>query len=457
MDSNNNTELSRSLGFRDSSALVVGTILGTGVFLKAAIMTQYVGTASWVLWAWAAAGLLSLAGALAYAELGVLFPKAGGEYVYLKEGYGNFLAFMYGWMRFWIGAPGSIAAYAVGSATFASKLTDLSPVGGITGLAILFIVLFSVLNTFSVKFGGGLQSFMTFLKLNMVAFLIYGAFFMVDTSPTEASVIDGSFPGWSAFGAAMIAALWAYDGWNNLPMVAGEIKDPAKNIPRALGFGMLAILIIYGLLNLSYFNALGTEGVLTSSSKLYPEAPAVAAKTAMAFLGDSGVWFFSLALVLSAVGAMNGSILTGARVPYALAKDRLFLPALAYVNPKTHTPTRAVIVQAAWACILALWGNFDQLTDYVVFASWIFYVLVTFSLFIFRKKYPNRERQYQAWGYPYVPVLFMIAATLLLINTLITSTKESLFGLFLLSLGLPVYFYMVFKKGKSSNEAKSKS
>lgn len=439
-------KLNQGLGLKEAIAIVVGTIIGTGVFLKTGIMAQTVGSASVVMAAWVVAGLLSLMGALTYSELGTLFPKAGGEFVYLKEAYGRWVGFLYGWMRFWIGSPGSIAAYGVGAATFLGGFIKYESSEARTSLALVFILFFTLLNCLNVQFGGRLQSFLTLLKVLMLAVIAMGILFISDGSVAGLSGVqgDGAWVGWSAFGAAVLAALWAYDGWNNLPMVAGEVKDSQKNVPLALIIGVLTILVIYGLVNFSYFYALPFEEVLTSSSKLYPDALPVATKAASSFLGAAGVGFLSIAFVISALGAMNGSILTGARVPYAMAIENLFFKKLGELHSKTMVPVYAVLIQGVWACVLAMSGTFDQLTDYVVFSSWLFYALCGASVWVFRKKLPHQVRKYKVPFYPFLPAIFVSMAVLLLVNTLITSPQESLFGLGIIALGVPAYF--VFKK-----------
>lgn len=442
------SKLVRGLTLTDSIAIVIGTILGTGVFLKTATMAQTMGNPTWVLIAWVVGGLLSLTGALAYAELGSIMPDAGGEYVYLKEGYGELWGFLYGWMRFWIGSPGSIAAYAVGAMTFASGMVDLSFVGGKTVAAILVIALFSVLNCFSVAFGGKLNSIMTGLKLFMILGITVGIFlFAKDVSWTHFSESNPGaegFIGWSAFGSAVLAALWAYDGWNNLSMVAGEIKNPQKNIPLSFGVGLLVILAIYALSNVAYFYALPFSEVVTSNSSNFPDALPVATKAALSFLGTSGVTILSAAFVFSALGAMNGSILTGARVPYAMANDGLFFKQLANINEKSNVPVASIMVQACVSILLAVSGSFDQLTDYVVFAAWIFYAMVTGVVFTMRKRRPNIQRDYKTFGYPVLPAIFIILGVLLLINTVYTSPTSSMIGLGFIVAGIPVFY--IFKK-----------
>lgn len=438
-----NVHLERRLGPIAATSIVVGIVIGTGVFLKSAIMSQTVNSPVMVLWAWIAAGILSLAGALTYAELGGLFPKAGGEYVYLKEAYGPMTAFLFGWMRFAIGTPGSIAAFAVGGATFASKVFNLEVVGGRVSFAIILILIFSALNCLTIAFGGKLQSVMTAIKLALIAVVIGGIFSASNTGTFEhISSVPAVWPGISAFGTAMLAALWAFDGWNNLTFVAGEIKNPSRNVPLSLILGMLLVLAIYSLANLAFFYAIPMTEVLISNSKSFPDALPVATKAAATFIGENGIWFLSIALFLSAIGAMNGSILSGARIPFAMAQDKIFFQSLAVLHPKTRVPYISVIVQGLIAIALASTGTFDQLTDYVVFSGWLFYALATYSVFIFRKKLPDAPRAYKTLGYPALPIVFIISAAFLLINTIITSPAETICGLLIIAAGVPVYMWI---------------
>lgn len=444
------TKLVRGLTLTDSIAIVIGTIIGTGVFLKTATMTALVGSPYYVLLAWVVGGLLSLTGALAYAELGSIMPDAGGEYVYLREGYGDLWAFLYGWMRFWIGSPGSIAAYAVGGMTFMSGMMDMSFLGGRSMAAVIMIALFSALNCLSVAFGGKVQAFMTGLKIITLFGISAGILFFSKTGDfshlTETSVNYSGFAGWSAFGSAVVAALWAYDGWCNLSMVAGEIENPQKNVPRSFIIGMLSILGLYALANVAYFYALPFAEILSSNSSANPDALPVATKASLTFLGQSGVAILSAIFVFSSLGAMNGSILTSARVPYAMAKDGLFFKQLANVSKKTHVPVISIVVQAIVSIGLAMSGTFDQLTDYVVFSAWIFYAMVTSVVFVMRKKKPYLHREYKTIGYPVLPAVFIILGALLLINTVISNPKSSLVGLAFIIAGVPVYYIFKFKK-----------
>jgi APA family basic amino acid/polyamine antiporter len=453
-------QLIRGLTLRDTTALVVGTIIGTGVFLKTAIMAQQVGTPGLVLAAWVAAGVLSLAGALTYAELGAMMPHAGAEYLYLRKAYGDAPAFLYGWMRFAVGATGSIAILGVGSATFLSAFVPLNEVwathtyhllgqeikwqfGMQQVVAVAIILFFSAINCLGVAFGGRVQSALTVAKLLGIAVILGGVFFFSSSATWSNLSMAGTaeIGGLKGFGAAMLAALWAYDGWNNMPMAAGEVQNPGRNIPRALILGMLVVLAVYLLANLAYFYALPLNEVMTSSSTAYREALPVATKAAQTFLGDLGGKLVSVAFVLSAIGALHGSILSNARVPFAMARDGLFFARLGELSEKSRVPVWSIIVQAVWASVLAVSGSFDQLTDYVIFASWIFYGLTTSSVFVLRRKLPQAERPYRTLGYPVMPFLFVLVAVWLIINTLQTSPVESMVGILLIALGLPLYFY----------------
>lgn len=453
-----NPRLLRGLSLLDATALVVGTIIGTGIFLKAAIMTQMLGSAWLVLAAWVVAGLLSLAGALTYAEIGCLFPKAGGEYVYLREAYGDLPAFLFGWMRFWIAGPGSIAAFAVGAATFFSGVVAIESMETRTFLAIGMIAFFTALNCLSVALGGKILTAITSIKIFLILALPIAALFFAPSghwnNVAGSTGIDFS---WSAFGSAMVAALWAFDGWNNLPMMAGEVHKPEINVPKALILGTIAVLGIYGLVNFSYFFSLPIHEIAVASSKMYPNATPVAGKLVESFLGSSGLVLFSLLLVISAMGAMYGSMMSHSRVPYALAKDGLFPKILGKVSASNHVPYVSLILEGLVASVLAMSGSFDQITDYVVFAAWIFYALVAYSVFIFRKRMPKEPRAYKTLGYPVIPIIFIGLAILLVANTLVHSFKESMVGLLFIASGIPVYYLFVHKKGRRAPHSSSKS
>ena len=460
MTRNEPTGLVRGLTLSATMSLVVGTVIGTGVFIKTAIMTQDTGSAAMVMLAWVAAGVLSMCGALTYAELGAMLPHAGGEYVYLRHSYGELAAFLFGWMRFVVAGTGSIAILGVGFATFLSAIVPLTSVwassrfhllgqpidwqfGSKQVVAVAAIMFFAVINCLTVAFGGRVQALLTVLKLGGIAAVVAGVF--VASGTADWSHLAGTGPadssGVTAFGLAMLAALWAYDGWNNMPMAAGEVRDPGRNVPVALIGGMAIVMVIYCTANLAYFYALPFAEVVTANSTRFRDALPVATKAAQTVFGDGGGRVISLAFILSALGALNGATLTGARVPYAMARDGVFFSKVGVLSKRTHVPVYALLLQAIWASVLAISGTFDQLTDYVIFASWIFYGLVTSSVFVLRRKLPDADRPYKTLGYPLMPLVFVLVAAWLVVNTLVNRPVESVVGLALIALGLPLYFY----------------
>ncbi|MGH9940085.1 MAG: APC family permease, partial [Blastocatellia bacterium] len=361
-------QLIRGLTLTGTTALVIGTVIGTGVFLKAAPMAQEVGTPTLVLVAWVAAGLLTLAGALTYAELGAMLPHAGGEYVYLRHSYGDASAFLFGWQRFIVAGSASIASLGAGFAIFLSAFLPLNQVwaqrdvkllgqtinwqfGSKQVVAVAVILLLSALNCLTVAFGGKVQSVLTVLKVAGLALVIGGVFFFAPTVTWSNLATPAGTPAWSgfaAFGVAMLAALWAYDGWNNMPMAAGEVQQPGRNIPRALVGGMIVVMLIYCLANLAYFYALPFGEIVTSNSTAHREALPVASRAAQSFLGEYGGRIVALAFVVSALGALNGSILSNARVPYAMARDGVFFASQARLSKTTHVPVTSIMIQGVW-------------------------------------------------------------------------------------------------------------
>jgi len=453
-------ELVRALSLRDAIALVL-TVIGTGVFLKTAPMAQLVGSPSKVLLAWLAAGLLSLAGALTYAELGTMIPEAGGDYVFLREAFGGLAAFLFGWANLVLIATGAIAAVATILASFLSAFIPLGAIWvtrdfhllgqvvhwrlGIQQLvAVAVIILFSAINARGVTAGARVQWLATLAKLGGIAIIVVGVFLLSHTgswqhlrSPVTAGIVGG---GLSAFGAAMLAALWAYHGWANVAMVAGEIEKPERNIPRALIYGMVIVIGVYLVTNLAYFYALPFNEVLTANSTAYRDALPVAAKAAQTFF-KYGSKLVSIAFIIAVIGTLNGIILMNARVPFAMARDGLFFRKLGDLSPTTGVPITAIWVQAIWASVLALSGTFDQITNSVIFAMWIFFALVGSSLFVLRRKLPAAPRRYRTPGYPVVPILFVLVAIWLVINSVKAYPVESGAGLFLIALGLPFFFF----------------
>ncbi len=440
--------LRRVLGPVTGAAIVAGTVIGTGVFIKPAAMAQAVGDSGLVLLAWIVAGVLSLAGALTYAELGARLPHAGGEYVYLREAYGRPAAFLFGWMRFWVASPGSVAVFAVAAAKFTATTGPLAELpGGQAALALFFIALFTATNCMAVALGARLQTLLTALKVVIIVGLGVALFVLAGSAgapPPSAPVAPRAFD-LSTFGTAVIAALWAFDGWNNLAMVGGEIRDPRRNIPRALILGMAVVAALYLFANFAYFHVLGVDDVAASYSSANQYALPVATKALLTAMGPSSSWatsavaIVSVLLVVSALGAMNGSIMTGARVPYAMARDRLVPAALGRVSRHGGSPVAAVVAQGVVAAILAVSGTFDQLTDAVVFASWVFYAMCTSAVFRLRRRFPTAPGTFLTPLYPILPIVFIAVAALLLVNTIVTSPALSALGLGVVALGVPTY------------------
>ncbi len=457
-----NITLIRGLGLIAAISIVIGNVIGTGVFLKTRVMTCNVGSPGKVIMVWIAAGVLSLAGALTYAELAAMMPRAGGEYVFIREAYGARWGFLYGWMQVFIAKTGSQASVAVALAIFLNDLTGgalnptffklqflgyVIPFGYLQVVAISAIAIATIINCATVAVSGGVAAFLTVIKITLVLGLGFGAFFlarngdwahfaMSNLGGACFEVGDAARYGVAGFGAAMLGALWGYDGWNNLTLVAGEVKNPQRNIPLALIGGMITIITLYVFVNIAYFYALDPTSIAN-----IPTTSSVAREVAQTFLGPVAISLIAAALLASSAGTLHTSVLTGARVPYVMARDRLFFQNLARLSKRTHVPIGALVLQGIWASLLALSGSFDTLTNYVIFGSWIFYGLTTASVFVFRKRMPDAERPYRAWGYPVVPVLFLLVTTGLLLTTLWTTPVQALIGIVLIALGLPVYWY----------------
>ncbi len=462
-----NVTLIRGLGLVAAISIVIGNVIGTGVFLKTRVMTCNVGSPSLVITVWIAAGVLSLAGALTYAELASMIPKAGGEYIFLRDAYGPRWGFLYGWMQFFVARAGGLAAMAVAFAIFLNDLAGGSinkvlfsgnflgtgfSFNTIQAVALGVIAMVTLINCAAVVVSGHVAAMLTAVKIGLVLVVAGGAFMlasgdwshiaMKDVSNACADVASSARGGIVGFGAAMLGALWAYNGWNDLTLVAGEVRNPQRNIPLALIGGMTIVGALYIIVNLAYFYVLTPSEIAS-----IPLTSSVAAEVTRRFLGPVALSFISAALLASTVGTLHVGVLTGARVPYAMARDGLFFKRLSRLSTRTHVPIGALVLQAIWAGALALSGSFDALSNYSIFGLWIFYGLTTATVFVFRRRAPELARPYRTWGYPVVPALFLIATGCLLVVTIISSPRQTLTGLILIGLGLPVYYY--WHKGKT--------
>lgn len=440
-------ELRRDLGSWGASAIVVGTIIGSGIFLVPRAMIERVGSVEIVFAVWIFGGLLSLAGALTYAELSAAMPEAGGEYVYLREAYGPLWSFLYGWTQMWVAKSGSIATLATGFAYYLATFFPVLdavfyslplPFGGAAvefrwgqPLAMGLILTLAVVNYFGVRVGGGVQVVFTLVKIGLIGFIVlagltWGGTRAPEAAPAAALTFSGLF-------AALVAALWAYDGWNNLSMVAAEVRQPQRNLPMALIWGTLAVMGIYLLANAAYFAVLSAGEVAASNR--------VAAAMMYKAAGPWGASAVSVAAMISMFAALNGTILSGARVPFAMARDGIFFHRLAEVHPRWRTPAPSIAAMCGWAAVLVFSGRFEQLFTYVIFASWIMYGMTAAAVIVLRHRRPEMARPYRTLGYPVVPVLFVLTACILVLSTLFDSPRESLLGIALIAAGLPFYFH----------------
>jgi APA family basic amino acid/polyamine antiporter len=445
------TELKRDLGAWAAASIVVGTVIGSGIFLVPKTMILRAGTPQMVFLVWVVGGLLSLAGALSYAELAAALPEAGGEYAFLREAYGPMWGFLYSWTQMWVAKSGSIATLATGffvylsnfyaplDTVFYSLPLPLGPHGGPLELrygqlfAIALILLLGWLNYYGVKLGGNVQVTVTVVKVALIAMIIFSGLVLGQAhaaSAGSAPVVPLTFAG---FIAALVAALWAYDGWNNVSMVSSEVRNPQRNLPLALIGGTLAVIAIYLLANWAYFH------VLTAGEVAVADRPP--AEMMRKIFDGAGANAVAVAAMISIFAALNGSILSGSRVPYAAARQGYFFSAIGRVSPKYHTPGVSILTLSAWASVLVLSGKYDDLFSLVIFASWILYGMTAAAVLVLRKKRPDLVRPYHTAGYPFVPVLFILGASVLLFSTLFDRPRESFMGIGLILLGLPFYFY----------------
>jgi len=439
-------ELARDLGASHATAIVVGTIIGSGIFLVPAEMMQAAGSAKLVYLAWLVGGLLSFFGAITYAELGAMKPQAGGEYVYIRDGYGPLAAFLYAWTWFLIAKPASIATLATGFVRVLGTFSALSflankvvsvPFSITYGqlLAIMAAILISLLNYIGIKKAGDFQLVFTVLKVVIIlSIVVLGFSYSRGSWQNFAGIFTGARGGMSGFMAALVAALWAYDGWNDLNMVSGEVRNPERNIPIALIFGVALVAMLYMLVNAA------VQYVLPASSIAASPRPA---SDAMALvLGSLGAGIVSAGMALSMLVAMNGTVMSGARVPFAVARDRYFFSGLAEVHARFHTPSVAIVVQAVLTIILLLFGgNFRQFFSLAIFAEWLFYMIASSTVFVFRRRDPQARRPYRVWGYPVVPGLFVLASTVLLYYTFTENLRISAFGCVAIIAGIPVFYF----------------
>jgi len=426
-------QLRRILGLWDLVGMIIGTVIGSGIFLVPGAVLRAVGNSVPVaLMVWLAGGVLSLLGALTCGELSAMKPQAGGLYVYIRECYGPFLGFLFGWTLFFVIGSGSIATLAVAFSSYLGEFVTLSP-WGMKAVAALMILVITVVNVLGTRTSANLLNATTAIKVAAVlavsVVLIWhgkhSVFGEVSSAAHPANLLG--------FGLAMISVLWAYEGWQYVTYVAGETLNPQRTFPLAFLIGTGILITIYLLANLAYVAALGTSGVAESTR---------VAASALALVVSHGAGkLVAAAILISMFSAGNALILNSPRVFYAMAKDGLFFVSLSKIHPRFGTPAIAVCVAGVWSALLALTGTYEQLLTYVVFIAWIFYALAAATLFIYRRRSPDAERPYRVPGYPFTPLLFIIAALMLVCNTIVTQPVRAAIGLSIVFLGAPAYAF----------------
>ena len=432
---------SRKLGLFSATMMVVGGIIGAGIFLNPAIVAQRVGTAAATMLTWGIGALIAIVGALVFSELGARAPRAGGGYVYLRDAFGSFAAFLYGWALFLMISTGAIAAVAMTSASYATSLFGLHA-SLATPLAVAAIVLLTIVNIAGVAPGAITQNIATVLKLSAIAFLVIVAFIAPDLAshafgpvPTPRLAVPvGAWHWILAIGAALVPVLFAFGGWQQTNFIAEELRDPARDLPRALVLGVLIVVACYLLVNLAYLRALGVAGLAAS------HAPA--ADTVGALLGDRGRAVIGAGIVISTFGFLNLVILVTPRVYQAMAADGVFFAQMAKVDPRTRTPIAALVGQAAWAIVLLFSGSYGQLLDYVVFADWVFFGATAATLFVYRAREARGEVSrvsVRAFGHPLSTLLFLAAAAYVIAGSIASNPVNALKGSVLLALGWPAF------------------
>jgi APA family basic amino acid/polyamine antiporter len=477
-------EFRRILNFKTTIAIVIGGVIGSGIFMKPSLMASQLGSPLLLLSVWIVAGCITLFGALSNAEVAAMFPETGGQYIFFQKMYGNAFAFVYGWAAFAVFNTAGNASIAYVCAQYTDYFVHLPRFSmqseqavffhlpfignifplenaGVKTLTILIIVILTLINYYSVQYGGALQRFLTALKAIAIVFLIGGILFSGKGSFQHLfhNSIQGSKNSSliSAYIAAISGAFWAYDGWNNITFVAGEVQHPQRNIPRSLFAGLFFCIVVYALVNLAYIYVLPIEHLAASNF--------VAADAATVAWGAIGGGAIALMVILSTFGTTNANVLSTARVTFAMGKQNKWFVWAGKVQPKYQTPGNALWLNAIWSVVLIISGSFDMLTDMLIFVTWFFYGMSALGVFILRRKYPNEERPYKVWGYPVITFLFVAFTAFFLISTLYNDVVNylngkvpiinSLLGLCITCVGIPLY-YLSRKKGYNNKKAPSR-
>jgi APA family basic amino acid/polyamine antiporter len=433
-EATNSAGLVRGLRLPDATAVVIGTIIGSGIFLVPSNVSRQLPSLVAVLLVWVVGGVLTCFGALALSELGAAFPGAGGLYVYLRRAYGDVVGFLYGWALFSMIQTGSIATLAVAFGLYLAPLLGVSAGAG-RAIAVGTVAFLTLVNCLGVRAGKLVQNIFTTAKLGGLVTLAVVLLAHGHTSILAGSLHSDAPAGQLVipFGVALIAVLWAYEGWHVVSFVAAEVEDPARNLPRSLAVGTATTALVYIMANIAYYSVLPREGIAASQR--------VAAAAMTEVMGPAAGTAISLLIITSIFGAINGMTLTGPRVYWAMAKDGLFFHSFSRINQRYHTPVIALVFQGAWSCALALLGTFQQLFTYVIFTAWIFYGLTVAAVIVLRWREPKQPRPFLCPGYPVVPGAFALAALGIFLSTIVADGKHAAIGIALVLAGLPLYLF----------------
>lgn len=463
-----NPQLVRGLSLTAAIMVVIGSVIGSGIFRKPATMAGQLLSPELLILVWIAAGVMTFIGALTNSEVAGMIDAPGGQYEYFKIMYGDFIAFLYGWSTLTVIQSGSQAAIAYAFAEYTGYffkyphfsaeiekfsiymplVGDIFPLRdfGTKTVAIICTLFITGVNYIGVIAGGKLQTIVTWIKIGSILLLSL-LIFILGNGAASNLYTGFDIPGeihnnmFVLIGLALAGAFWAYDGWNNVTFLAGEIKNPKRNVPLALMIGSLAFIAVYVIINLAFLYILPIEKMA--------ESPLVAATAAEIIFGPVGASIIALAVIISTFGALNGSILSTPRVFFAMSQSNMFFKRLGDVHPRYKTPHISLVVLGIWTCVLILSGSFDTISDYVIFAAWMFYALGAFGVFILRYKMPDTPRPYKVWGYPFTPAIFVTFSAVFLLNTLTSDTQNAMMGLILVLSGLPFYFYWKTKKNRT--------
>ena len=421
--------LTRRLGIVSATALVVGTVIGTGIFLVPSMMVRDLPSPVAILAAWVVGGVMSYFGALAYAELGTMFPSTGGQYIFLRESFGPMLAFLCGWTLFLVVMSGEIAFLATGFATYLRSFINMNGIE-FRAVAVGVIAIFTLINCRGLQLGSTVQNLLTALKLFGIAILVFAVFFSAEPNHLQlAAKIPDFHP--RQFGLALAMALIAYDGWNTLSFVNGEIRNPSRTIPIALCLGVATCTAVYVIVTTAYLRIMPLSAIASSTR--------VGSDAALRALGPKGAALMTVVILISILGSANGTILTSPRLYFAQARDGLFLSRFSQIDSRFQTPSFAILMQGLWSSLLALTGSYELLATYAVFCAWFFYLLIVVGLMILRTQKPALPRPYRMWGYPVTPLLFAAVTLWFLVDNLLLNPIPSVSGLIVVASGVPIY------------------